>query len=247
MSLSRQYARTLRKHLRCHAVWPPATAVAPGDYGVFVRGLWTRVGNVTIDFGVPISVEPGGNRLERFVYQSDSNLGGGGQVAGAIGSVDAELAISLAERSSFYVSVADFDVDRLTSIRKVALALRDRPSWAHLRTYVVWETLHGRDLVFYGSDAGEAGVKVRGEAASVKQFRDAGKLSADLSFTMSGEVGVQFRTPPGGLADIGVNLFRVRSVGATPESLSFGGDGEDDPVDYLEPDDVPDDDDDAAA
>lgn len=235
MSLARHFNRTLRKHLRCQAVWPPATAVAPGDYGVFVGGLWTRVGNITVDFGVPFETEPGGNQLDRFLYHSDTKDVGDVKVGAAMGTMSGELSISLSDRAAFFVSVADFDILRLRSVRKVALALRDRPSWSHLRNYVVWETFHGRDLVFCGSDSGASGLQIRGDMDNVKLFRDTGRLSPELGFTATGDVSVHFHSPPGGRTDFGVNLFRVKAVGADPESLSFGAGDEDDAVEHLDP------------
>lgn len=240
MSLPRQYSRTLRNHLRCHAVWPPTTAVAPGDYGEFVGGIWKRIGNITVDFDVPVAVEPGGSRAERFLYHSDAGTGAHLDVGAALAGLEAELDISLERRTSFFISVAGFDIDRLASVRQVATRLRERPGWRHLRYFVVSELLHGHDLLFYGSESGSAGVKVRGETEELKLFRDVGRLSPALSFSSRGEVGLQVR----GAADVptgfGINLFRVRAIGADPMDLSFGGPVDDDPVEHLE-DDAPED------
>lgn len=245
MSLPGRYSQTLRQQLRCHPVWPPTTAVSPGDYGVFVRGIWTRIGHITTDFGVDVAVEPGGSRAERLLFHSDRSFGAALDIEVALARVEAELDISLAGSASFFVSAAGLDVTRLTSVRQIAAGLRERPGWRHLRYYVVAELLHGQDLVFYGSESGSAGVKVRGETALLERFRRSGRLSPGLGFASHGQVDLQLRGSSDASTALGLKLFRVRAVGADPVAVSFGGPAEDDPVDPLEHDDDPDDDDDA--
>ena len=242
MSLPRQYSQALRQQLRCHPVWPPTTPVAPGDYGTFVGGIWTRLGAVTTDFGVPVEVEHGDSRAEGFRFHSDGSFGAQLGAEAALARIDAELDISLTSRDSFFVSVAGLAVTRLTSARQVAAGLRERPDWRHLRYYVVSELVHGPDLLFYGSESGASGVKIRGNAALLERFRSSGRLSPGLGFASHGRVDLQIRGTSDTSTGLGLHLFRVRAVGADPVALSFGGPIDDDPIDPLEGSE-PDDDD----
>lgn len=243
MSIAREYTRALRRHLRCHAVWPPTLAVVPGDYGVFVRGVWNRIGNVTTDFGVEYVTEPGGHQAEKFQYQSTRTSTGGVQASVAYLGAEAELAVSLSERASFFVSLSEFDVDRLQSPRNVAVRLRAHPQWTCLRYYVAWELYRGHDLLFFGSESGGAGVTIRGDTEELKALQTVGKLGASLEFSTVGEVSMQIKGSERALAGFGVNLFRVRAVGAEPLALTFAaGPTDDEPIEYADADGDPDED-----
>ena len=216
MSIAREYTRSLRKHLRCRAVWPPLLDVRPGDYGVFRGGVFVRIGHLTTDFGVPVVSEPGGRRAEKFQYHSEGTLGFGGAADLAVGDAGAELQIGLARRASFFVSVAELDVERLQSPRQIALDLRERDDWPFLRYFVVGELFKGRDLLFYGSESGEAGVSLRGESSELLRFQQLGKLGGSIQIASTGDCRLQYRGSPDVTAAIGLNLFRIRRVGVDP-------------------------------
>lgn len=245
MSIAREYTQVLRQQLRCYAVWPPTLAVAPGDYGVFVRGVFNRIGNINTDFGVSYVTEDGGQKADKFQYQSSRSSTGGVQASVALAGAKAELAVSLSERASFFVSVAEFDVERLQSPRNVAVQLRAHAQWPCLRYYVVWELFKGHDLLFFGSESGSAGVKIRGESEDVKLLQSAGKLGGSLEFSTAGEVSVQIKGSESALAGFGVNLFRVKALGAEPLALTFsaGPSDDDDPLAWLDTETEPGDDD----
>lgn len=239
MSIAREYTRVLRRHLRCYAVWPPTLAVVPGDYGVFQGGVFNRLGNVLTDFGVDYVTEDGGHQADKFQYESSRSTSAGLTGAAELSGVKAELGISLTDKSSFFVSVSEFDVDRLQSPRQVALRLRAHPQWPRLRYYVVWQLYKGHDLLFFGSESGGAEVKIRGDTTDIKLLQSAGKIGASLEFATAGEVGVQIKGSEDQLAGFAVNLFRVKVVGAEP-MVTFGTGGEpdeDDPLEYLDPED----------
>ncbi|PCC66487.1 hypothetical protein SAMN02745121_00784 [Nannocystis exedens] len=216
MSIAREYTRSLRKHLRCRAVWPPLLDVRPGDYGVFRGGVFVRVGHLTTDFGVPVVSEPGGRRAEKFQYHSEDALGFGGAADLAVGDAAAELRIGLSRRASFFVSVAELDVERLQSPRRIALGLREREDWPFLRYFVVGELFKGRDLLFYGSEEGEAGVTLRGEPSELLRFQQLGKLGGSIQISSTGDCRLQYRGSPEVTAAIGLNLFRIKRVGVDP-------------------------------
>lgn len=253
MSIAREYARTLRRHLRCRPVWPPMLDIVPGDYGVFRGGVFVRVGNVTTDFGVPVVVEPGGRRADKFQYHSDGAVALAADAALAGAGADAGLKIGLSRRSSFFVSIADLDVRRLQSPHAVAARLRELPQWPHLRYFVVSELYGGRDLLFYGTESGEAGVTVRGDTDELRLFQTNARIGGSIQFAATGDVSVQFRGSADVVAGFGLNLFRVKQIGDMPLVMSFGqGDAppgnliavrDDDPLEELvhEDDDDPDD------
>lgn len=247
MSLPRQYSRALQTHLRCRAVWPPTEAVAPGDYGEFVGGVWTRRGNVTADFRVPVVVESGGRRAEKFQFHSEREVGGGLDGAARLGAAEVGLDISLERRASFFVSLAGLEIDRLRSPRDVAVRLGAVPPWRHRRWYVVHEVFSGHDLVFYGAQSGGGGLQIRGSTLDLQRFLDAGRLGATLTFVARGDVGVQLRGSSDVRVNFGVNLFRLRAIGADRLAFSAGGPDDDGPLDALDPADEPEDDDDGAA
>lgn len=220
MSIAREYTRSLRKHLRCRAVWPPLIDVKPGDYGVFRGGVFARVGHLTTDFGVPVVVEPGGRRTDKFQYHSDGELGFGAAAEVAYGPAEVGLEIGLTRRSSFFVSVSELDVDRLQSPRRIALALRERDDWPFLRYFIVHETYKGRDLLFYGSESGGSGVTVRAEPLELRRFQQLGKLGASVQIVATGDVGLQYRGSPDVVAAVGLNLFRVKRVGLDPLAVA---------------------------
>ncbi|WAS98329.1 hypothetical protein [Nannocystis punicea] len=249
MSIAREYTRSLRKHLRCRAVWPPLLDVQPGDYGVFRGGVFVRVGHLTTDFGVPLVVEPGGRRADKFQYHSEGSRGFAGAAELAVGDAAAELQIGLSRRSSFFVSVAELDVDRLQSPRQIALGLRDRDDWPFLRYFVVGELFKGRDLLFYGSEAGDASVTLRGDPPDLLRFQKFGKLSGSLQIAATGDCRLQYRGSPDVTAAIGLNLFRIKRVGVAPLRYSAAAlpnastllarrDDEDDVLDRLGDEDV---------
>lgn len=221
MSIAREYARSLRKHLRCRAVWPPLIDVNPGDYGVFRGGVFVRLGHLTTDFGVPVVVEPGGRRTDKFQYHSDGDLGFSAAAEVAYGAADIGLQIGLSRRSSFFVSVAELDVDRLQSPRQIALALRQRDDWPFMRYFVVSETFKGRDLLFYGSESGGAGVTLRAEPLELRRFQQLGKLGASVQIAATGDVGLQYRGSPDVVAAVGLNLVRIKRVGLDPLALAL--------------------------
>lgn len=221
MSIAREYARTLRRHLRCRPVWPPMLDIVPGDYGVFRGGVFVRVGNVTTDFGVPVVVEPGGRRADKFQYHSDGAIGLDADVSGALAGADAGLRIGLSRRSSFFVSIAELDVQRLQSPRAVATRLRELPQWPFMRYFVVAELYSGRDLLFYGTESGSAGVTVRGSTEDLKLFQSVGKIGGSVQFAATGDVSVQFRGSADVIAGFGLGLFRVKQLGVQPLVMSF--------------------------
>jgi hypothetical protein len=244
MTIAREYTRVLRRHLRCYAVWPPTLAVVPGDYGVFQGGVFNRLGNITTDFGVDYVTEDGGHQAEKFQYESSRSTSAGLSAAAEFSGVKAELDVALTDKSSFFVSVSEFDVERLQSPRHVALRLRAHAQWPRLRYYVVWQLYKGRDLLFFGSESGGATVKIRGDTTDIKLLQSVGKVGGSLEFATAGEVGVQIKGSEDEPAGFAVNLFRVKVVGAEP-LITFGTGGEpddDDPLDYLDADDDIDDD-----
>lgn len=234
MNIAREYTRVLRRHLRCYAVWPPTLAVVPGDYGVFVGGVFSRLGNVTTDFGVACVTEPGSHQAEKFQYESSQTSTASVSAAVKVAGAKAELGISLTDRSSFFVSVSEFDVERLQSPHQVAVQLRNHPQWRELRYFVVWQIYKGRDLLFFGSDAGGAGVKIRGDTEDIKRLQRVGKIGASLEFQAAGEVGVQIRGSAEEVASFGVNLFRVKVVGDPLVTFGPGPTPEFAPVEPLE-------------
>lgn len=222
MNLPKQYAKALRRGLRAQAVWPPLQAIEPGDYGEYDGGIFTRIGNLKTDFGVSYVVETGARRGERFAFHSESSRGGEiglqGGAAGAAGGAQ----ISLTSESSFFVSLSECDAVRLQSPRAVASALREVSGWRHLRHFVVWELLRGRDLVFFGSELGGAAVGLHGNSGDLALFQSVGKVGASLRFSASAAAGVQVRGAPGELAGFAVNVFRVKAVG-DPLLMDFDG------------------------
>ncbi|MDC0719435.1 hypothetical protein [Nannocystis bainbridge] len=249
MSIAREYTRSLRRHLRCRAVWPPLLDVRPGDYGVFRGGVFVRIGHVTTDFGVPVVVEPGGRRADKFQYHSEGSLGFGGAAELAVGEAGAALDINLSRRSSFFVSVAELDVDRLQSPRQIALALRERDDWPFLRYFVVGELFKGRDLLFYGSEAGDAGVTLRGDPPELLRFQQFGRLGGSLQIAATGDCRLQYRGSPEVTAAIGLNLFRIKRLGVAPLAYALATPpaaprlaGDDDELDLLDGGDDDDDD-----
>lgn len=194
-------------------MWPPLQAIEPGDYGEYDGGIFTRLGNLKTDFGVSYVVEPGAHRGERFAFHSESSRSSEIGLQGGAAGVTGGARIALANEASFFVSLSESDAVRLQSPRAVATALREVSGWRHLRFYVVWELLRGRDLVFFGSESGGASVELHGNSPDLALFQSAGKVGASLRFSASAAAGVQVRGAPGELAGFAVNVFRVKAVG----------------------------------
>lgn len=243
MSIPRQYSQALRTNLRARAVWPPTAALAPGDYGVFSGGVFSRIGNIRTDFGVSYIVESGGHKAEKFQFHSERSAHTGLDLNAGLAGVDAAVSIALDTRSSFFVSVAEFDVERLQSPRAVALALREVSGWSHLRYFVVWELFKGEDLLFFGSESGGSAVQIRGSTEDMKLLQKVGKVGASLEFGFSGDVGVQIRGAPGQTATFALNLFRGKLVG-DPLALSFDtfAPPDDEVIDFITEDEETEDD-----
>lgn len=222
MNLPKEYAKALRRGLKAQAVWPPLQAIEPGDYGEYEGGVFTRIGNLRTDFGVSYAVEPGASRGERFVFHSESSRGLEVGLQGGAAGASGRAQISLASERSFFASASETDALRLKSPRAVATALRAAPGWRHLRHFVVWELMRGRDLVFFGSESGGAAVELRGESGDLALFQSAGKVGASLRFVANAATGVQLRGAPGELANFAVNVFRVKAIG-DPLEMDYDG------------------------
>lgn len=214
MSITKNYARSVRRQLRYHAAWVPMSdPYEVGDYGVFRGGVFERLGNIR-QYGVDFTTVPGQDTSAKFTDSGVTSvlfdLSGGGTIdpAGATGDVEAGLKFSFSTARSFTVRCAVVKAEVMDAIPQVAQALAAVPAWNP--TWRVVRSVHrAKGGTVLGSSTANAELVLTGKVSALQAI-DAGHVSGEVKVTHNREVGIEYVGEDG---PIGLETFRVRANG----------------------------------
>jgi hypothetical protein len=205
----------LHQELKAYVAWlPVANRFAVGDYGLIAHGIFQPLGRVE-EFGVvvpPPTDSPGAS-----VNFSSAGTTLTRAVAGATVDafpdepIDAKLSVEFSDAESYLLRAAMITTQEMTNVAAVATQLASAKGWR--RAYkVVWGTITGQNCTVVTSRKGSAKLDVSGKANVLRQL-DLGAASAD--FSVSGERDVGYSSL-GQSGVLGLRLFKLRSIGASP-------------------------------
>lgn len=221
MSLAREYSRLFRRNLLHFATWNPLTdAYEVGDFGLFRRGVFQKLGNVR-EFGVDPGAKPSASKV-RFSYTStgavEAQTGAAAQTSA--GGATATMSIGFQGSEAFHVRTQDLTVMEMPSVDAVARKLsRKRDGngrkW-NKRWRIVRKVYLAEDPVILASAEKATTFELSGSTDAISQL-GLGKGSADISVKSNRGNTLEIL---GGKGPIAVDLFRVR-VGGGAGLVSF--------------------------
>jgi hypothetical protein len=219
MSIARTCSRVVRQQLRAHIAWLPlANNFELGDFGVFTRGVFTRIGNVR-----SLGARFGARRSEAapFEFRSAGTtevcVSAGFEVpAFSTADVDARLRVGFSDASSLYVRTGALEVSEIDELLPVAAAVRAHPQW-RMRYRVIHRLWTARDAIFVTSESSGAQIELAGAVAALRGVQ-AGRGAVDVQVAHRSGVGLDLVGHTGPLA---LGLFRVRVIDGSPAMLDF--------------------------
>ena len=140
----RALAKTFREHLAMHVAWVPMTSsVSLGDYGLWRKGLFVPIGNVS-EFGVALRRERG--KESRLDYSSEAAVSVGAAGTSDCGPIRGELGMRFTKAGGCLVRVGRLTSARIGNLAEVARALARLPEWRR-RYKLVTEVFTGEDVL----------------------------------------------------------------------------------------------------
>ncbi len=225
MRSARAYNRILRKNFHMHAAWMPiVTEFRLGDYGLFRRGVFVPLGNIS-EFGVTIKTLPGRSAKLDFVSSSASvvQFAAGGEVTVLPGDDDVggKLELTFSRAGSFLLKAGELTSERIENIAEITNSLRtarrrkDGPRW-RTRYKVVGEIFRGENVTIIATRSRNTGITFSGQVGALKKF-NAGSIDSSLDMSLNKQVDIQLRGEQG---CVGLGLFRVRVSGIAAVNFS---------------------------
>ena len=213
----RALAKTFREHLAMHVAWVPMTSsVSLGDYGLWRKGLFVPIGNVS-EFGVALRRERG--KESRLDYSSEAAVSVCAAGTSDCGPMRGELGMRFTKAGGCLVRVGRLTSARIGNLAEVARALARLPEWRR-RYKLVTEVFTGEDVLIAVTAERDTELSVQGALGSpgTGSPRARAQVAANkrLGLEIVGEVGT-----------IGLNVCRLRLGGGV--ALSFGDTSDDAP------------------
>ena len=192
MGLAEQMNQSLHEQLNCHLAWLPiANTFALGDYGVFSRGVFTKMGSVS-EFGAGFTPQDSGAVKLNFASAGTTVVNLLGDVAVDVlpaGALNAKIKLSFKSANSFLLKAGKVTVSEIQDLRKLMNQLKDRPDWR--RSYkVVAKVWRARDAALLAAAEPSTEVTLGGDVPSLEQF-GLGNVSASLRVGKNKELSVE--------------------------------------------------------
>jgi hypothetical protein len=239
MGVPNQFNDIIQKHLNVFAAWVPiVNKYSLGDYGIFADGTFSKLGNITEDFGVTFTQGSGSDASIDFTSDGASVLKfSGGATVDVIpeGDIKASIQIEFTKEKSFLVKSPTITVVTIENVNEVAKKLRATGNWDG-QWKVVFQVYNALDAAIVSTI--EAGTKLTfsGDATALKEFK-LGNVGVNvdtnktLGLKINGKTGV-----------IGLGLFRVKSkIFGGFKVAVLGQEDDDNPEVILKPGSVKDD------
>ena len=192
MGLAEDMNRALHKELNCHLAWLPiSNTFALGDYGVFSRGIFTKMGSVA-DFGLGFDQATGPDVKLDFASKETAVVNLLGEVAVDVfpqGALNAKIKISFKKESSFLLKAAKVAVSEIQNLQQLMDQLKARPDWRRANKIVakVWRA---QDAALLAASNADTEVTLSGDVPRLQQFQ-LGKASAELRVGKNKELGAE--------------------------------------------------------
>ena len=221
--------RIISRKLQRHAAWiPTVSPFALGDYGVFERGVFSRLGNIK-DLGVDFDTLPGGTASLKFDTSSGVevtlSVDGQGNVPQLPGTdVQAKAEFKYKRARSFLVRALKLTSNAIQDIPAATSRLARHPRW-RLRYKLITELLTTDAATIIATASRNSTVVVEGKANVLQQFID-GKVGAGVTVKSSSELGLEIEGEAGAIA---FKLVRARRNGRV--GLESAGEAPDAPFD----------------
>jgi hypothetical protein len=213
--LPEKYSRFLLKHVGLRAVWPPTTALVPGDYGEFEDGVFVRLGNIGNDYNVACPVQPGAS-LDLDLTSTSTRVTQyhGGLKVKLITrrmSGDGALHIDFKKENSFFLRAKGCKSVALKSTVQVARQVaRQASGWKHVRYWVLSEVYSAPSSILLASKKKDSTVKISGNVQALIKVFD-GQLSGNLSVSGASNMSLSIL---GDRGPVLLRIFRVKVNGS---------------------------------
>jgi len=235
MGLPNMFNDIIQKHLNVFAAWVPVVnQFGLGDYGIFADGVFSKLGNITEDFGMTYKESSGTEASIDFTSEGASVVkagASGGVTEIPAGEIKASVQIEFTKERSFLVKSPTISVISIDNVNMLAKKLASSKDWDG-KWKVVYQVYNAIDAVIVSTI--EAGTKLdfSGDATAIgKMNLGSAGVNVDTNKTLglkiNGKTGV-----------IGLGLFRVKSTmfgGKKVEILGQEKIGEDNTVILIDP------------
>lgn len=229
MTLARRYNALFKRNLQHFAAWSPLVdSYDVGDYGVFRRGVFQRLGSIR-EFGVDPGARPSATKVS-FSYATTGTtvVSGAGAGQPAVASrASGALELAFQGSDALYVRAGELRVMEMPSVDAVAHALlrthdasgrQWRPAWR-----IVRKVYTATDPVILASTEERTTFALSGSAQALAML-GGGRGSADITVRSNRANTLQITS---GTGPIALDLFRVGLGGrAGLVSLAPGRQGE---------------------
>ncbi|MCH9683969.1 MAG: hypothetical protein K0V04_21225 [Deltaproteobacteria bacterium] len=207
------FNRIIRRQLQRHAAWLPVVSpFSLGDYGIYERGIFSRLGNIT-DLGVDFDPLPGGTATLKFETSAGLEVSlfveGQGKVPQLPATdVQAKAEFEYKRARSFLLRAPSLTSTALSDIAGTATHLAQHPRWRR-RYKLVTELLVADEATIIATASRNNTVTVEGKANVLKDFVD-GKVGAGVTVKASSELALEIVGDSGPVA---LKLAKVRGSG----------------------------------
>lgn len=208
MGIPNQFNDIIQKHLNVFAAWVPiVNKFRLGDYGIFSDGVFSRLGNITDDFGVTFKEASGETAHIDFTSEGASvvktGANAGVNIAGG-GEVKAKVQIEFSREKSFLVQSPTISVTTIDDVNELAKRLKATGKWDG-QWKVVYQVYNAVDAVVISTIAAGTKLDFSGDVSALGQLKLGGAgVNVDtnkaLGLKINGKNGV-----------IGLGLFRLKS------------------------------------
>ena len=208
MGLPNQFNDIIQSHLNIFAAWVPVVnKYALGDYGFFSDGVFSKIGNITDDFGLTFNTGSGSNASIDFTSANTRviKFNAGAEVSVIPeGAVDARIEIEFESATSFLVRSPTITVTTIENINTVANEIKKIKDWDG-KWKVVHQVYNALDPVIVSSMAAGTKIVFGGEIKALQELKLG---SAGVNISTNKELGLKIQGQNG---VIGLGLFRVRT------------------------------------
>jgi len=208
MGIPNQFNDIIQKHLNVFAAWVPiVNKFRLGDYGIFSDGVFSRLGNITDDFGVTFK-EAGGETAHIDFTSEGANVvktgaNAGVNVAGG-GQVKAKVEIEFSKEKSFLVQSPTISVTTIDDVNELAKRLKASGKWDG-QWKVVYMVYNAVDAVVVSTIAAGTKLDFTGDVSAIGDLKLGG---AGVNIDSNKTLGLKINGKNG---VIGLGLFRIKS------------------------------------
>lgn len=208
MGLAKDFNDIIQQHLNVFAAWiPVVNAYKLGDYGMFSDGVFTKMGNITDDFGITFTSGTGQEASIDFTSANTKIIKFNGATQVDIipaGAAEAKVEIEFESEKSFMIKSPQITVVTIDNMNTVAENIKNLDKWDS-KWKIVHSVYNAIDPILISTM--KAGTKIifSGEVTALEQLR-LGKAGINLSTNR--ELGLNIHGKNG---NIGLGLFRVKT------------------------------------